>query len=43
LIKPDLKEIAKSELFKILKKQDLPIKEIWKKTHERKYQKDRSL
>ena len=43
LIKPDLKEIAKSELFKILKKQDLPIDEIWKKTHKEKYQKDRSL
>ena len=42
LIKPDLREITKSELSKILKEQDLPINEIWKKTHKEKYQKDRS-
>jgi len=43
LIKPDLKEIAKNELSKILKKQDLPIDEIWQKNHKEKYQKDRFL
>ena len=43
LIKPDLKEVAKNELSKILKEQDLPINEIWNKTHKEKYQKDRFL
>jgi hypothetical protein len=41
LIKPDMKEIVKSELSKILRKQDLSIGKIWQKNHDRKYQKDK--
>lgn len=40
LIEPDLKEITKGELSKILKEEDLSINEIWRKGHKEKFQKD---